>query len=68
MTNERIASTFARVAALLEEQTASPFRVRAWREAAQSIRDHERELTDVFRDHGRVGLEAIPHVGSRSLP
>jgi Holliday junction resolvasome RuvABC DNA-binding subunit len=65
MTNQRIASTFERVAALLEEQSASPFRVRAWREAAGSIRDHDRELSDVFRDHGRVGLEAIPHVGPR---
>lgn len=65
MTNERIASTLERVAALLEEQSASPFRVRAWRDAAVAIRDHDRELGDVFRDHGRVGLEAIPHVGPR---
>jgi DNA polymerase (family 10) len=65
MTNERIASTFERVAALLEEQGASPFRVRAWRDGAQGIREHHRELTDVFRDHGRVGLEAVPHIGPR---
>jgi putative hydrolase len=65
VTNERISSTFERVAALLEQQSASPFRVRAWREAARSVREHERELSDVFRDHGRVGLEAIPSVGSR---
>lgn len=65
MTNERIASIFERVAALLDEQSASPFRVRAWREAARSIREHDRALSDVFRDHGRVGLEAIPHVGPR---
>jgi hypothetical protein len=64
VTNERIALTFEKVAALLEMQSASPFRVRAWREAAQSIREHDREIGDVFRDHGRVGLEAIPHVGS----
>lgn len=65
MTNEHIASTFEQVAALLEQQAASPFRVRAWREAGRSIRDHDRELTAVFRDHGRAGLEAIPHVGAR---
>lgn len=65
MTNSHIASTFERVAALLEQQSASPFRVRAWREAARSIRDHDRELSDVFRDHGRAGLEAIPHIGAR---
>ena len=65
MTNERIASAFEQVAALLEQPSASPFRIRAWREAARSIRDHDRELSDVFRDHGRGGLEAIPHVGAR---
>jgi hypothetical protein len=65
MTNERIASTFERVAALLEAQSASPFRVRAWRDAARAIRDHDREVADVFRDHGRIGLDAIPHVGPR---
>lgn len=65
MTNGRIASIFERVAALLEQQSASPFRVRAWREAARSIRDHDRELSDVFRDHGRAGLEAVPHIGTR---
>lgn len=63
MTNERIASTFERVADLFEQQGASSFRVRAWRDGARGIRDHGRELTDVFRDHGRVGLEAVPHIG-----
>lgn len=63
MTNASIAGIFEQVADLLEQQAASPFRVRAWRAAAGSIRDQPRELGDVFRDHGRVGLEAIPHVG-----
>jgi hypothetical protein len=61
----RIATTFEQVAALLEQQDASAHRVRAWREAAAAIRDHDREMSDVFRDHGRVGLEAVPRVGSR---
>lgn len=65
MTNERIACTFERVADLLQQQSASTFRVRAWRGAAQSIRSYDRELGDVFRDHGRIGLEALPRVGSR---
>lgn len=65
MTNPRIAAAFERVAELLEEQAASPFRVRAWRDAAVAIRAHDRELTDVFRDHGRVGLEAVPAIGPR---
>lgn len=65
MTNQRIATTFDRVAELLEAQAASTHRVRAWREGARAVRDHDRELGDVFRDHGRVGLEAIPHIGAR---
>lgn len=65
MTNHRIAATFERVAVLLEQQRASPHRVRAWRDAAQAIRVHDQELSDVFRDHGLVGLEAVPHIGAR---
>jgi hypothetical protein len=63
MTNERIAGTFERVAELLAQQGASPFRARAWRDGARGVREHDREVADVFRDHGRVGLEAIPHIG-----
>ena len=65
MTNPRIAATFEQVATLLEQQGASSHRIRAWRDAAGAIRDHERELSDVFRDHGKVGLEAIPSIGPR---
>jgi hypothetical protein len=65
MTNQRIAATFDRVAELLAQQGASPHRARAWRDGAQTVRDHHREMTDIFRDHGRVGLEAVPHIGPR---
>jgi hypothetical protein len=65
MTNQRIAATFDRVAELLAQQGASPHRARAWHDGAQGVRDHDREMTDVFRDHGRVGLEAVPHIGPR---
>ncbi len=65
MTNTRIATTFEHVADLLEQQDASPYRVRAWRVAAETIRAAPREMADVFRDHGRVGLEAIPNIGPR---
>ena len=65
MTNEDMARTFERVAELLEQQGASAFRVRGWREGARGIREHERPLADVFRDHGRVGLEAVPGIGPR---
>lgn len=63
MINTRIATVFEQVASLLEQQEASAHRVRAWRDGAQAIREHPREMSDVFRDHGRVGLEAVPHIG-----
>ncbi|MGE5182158.1 MAG: helix-hairpin-helix domain-containing protein [Acidobacteriota bacterium] len=65
MTNTRIAAIFDEVAGQLEQQGASAHRVRAWRDGAHAVREHPRELADVFRDHGRVGLEAIPRIGAR---
>lgn len=65
MTNQRIAAIFDQIAELLDQQGASGFRARAWRDAASSIRDQPRELADVFRDHGRTGLLALPHIGPR---
>lgn len=65
VTNARIASVLQKVADLLEQQAASAHRVRAWRDAARSVRENLREVSDVFRDHGRVGLEALPHIGPR---
>ena len=65
MTNATIALTFERVAALLESQGATLHRVRAWREGAHAIRESRRDVRDVFRDSGRVGLEAIPHIGPK---
>lgn len=65
MTNARLAMMLEQVADLLEHQQASPHRVMAWRDGARAIAHHDRELTDVFHDHGRVGLEAIPHLGPR---
>jgi DNA polymerase (family 10) len=65
VTNSNIAMTFEEVAALLEQQAASAHRVRAWRAAAQEIRESDRQMADVFRNHGRVGLEAVPHIGPR---
>jgi hypothetical protein len=63
--NRWISEMFEEVAALLEHQGASPHRVRAWHEAAHAIREYDRNVSDVFRDYGRVGLEAIPHIGPK---
>jgi predicted flap endonuclease-1-like 5' DNA nuclease len=63
MDNAAIAETLARVADLLEAQEASPFRVAAYRKAADAILDHGEPLADVLRREGLDGLEAIPTIG-----
>ena len=49
MQNPDIARLFDEVADLLEIQDANPFRVRAYRNAARTIRDFPEPLTDVVR-------------------
>ncbi|UCC24582.1 MAG: hypothetical protein JSU98_12685 [Gemmatimonadales bacterium] len=61
--NDRVAEIFAEAADLLEVQGASPFRVRAYREGAASIRSWERDVREVLRDEGRPGLEAREAIG-----
>lgn len=63
--NGHVADFLEAVARILEAQDASPFRVRAWRDGAATIRADPRPVTDVFRAQGREGLEAIPHIGER---
>lgn len=63
--NQQLAEMFDEVAVLLEQQAASPHRVRAWRDAARSLRELDRDVAQIFREHGRAGLEAIPHVGAK---
>ena len=62
-TNETVARTLSSVADLLEDQGANEFRVRAWRGAAEGVRDLDRPIGDVLRDEGLEGLDAVPGVG-----
>jgi hypothetical protein len=62
--NDRVSEIFREVADLLELQGASPFRVRAYREGAASIRSWSRDVRDVLRDEGRAGLEAREGIGA----
>src|SRR5687768_11555120 len=63
VTNERIARTLEHVAALLESQDSGPFRVRAYRTAARSIRELEEPLRELFAREGLTGIEGIAGVG-----
>jgi DNA polymerase (family 10) len=62
--NDRVSEIFLEVADLLDLQGASPFRVRAYREGAASIRSWSRDVRDVLRDEGRDGLEAREGIGA----
>jgi len=47
MTNSEIAAAFDEIAEILEFQGANPFRVRAYRNGARTVRDHGESLTGV---------------------
>jgi hypothetical protein len=61
--NEEIAATLERVADLLEVQRASGWRVRAYRNAAASVRAAPEPLFRVAEREGSAGLERLPAVG-----
>jgi DNA polymerase (family 10) len=53
MTNARIADVFEQIADLLEFQGANPFRVRAYRNGARTIRDYPEALSAILADPER---------------
>jgi DNA polymerase (family 10) len=61
--NSKIARRFDEVADLLEEQAANPYRVRAYRRAAETLRRLDRPIDEVYTREGIEGLEAIPGIG-----
>jgi DNA polymerase/3'-5' exonuclease PolX len=63
-TNEEIAEVLERTADLLESQDANAFRVRAYRMAAQSVRDSQRSVAKLAAA-GVQDLQQLPGVGER---
>jgi DNA polymerase (family 10) len=61
--NRQVATRFDEVAQILEEQGANPFRVRAYRRAAGTLRELPRPVSQVLEEGGLAALEALPHVG-----
>lgn len=61
--NLDIASRLEEVGALLEEQGASPFRVRAYRGGAAVIRALDRPVAELLAEGGLPALEALPAIG-----
>lgn len=61
--NQSIADKLLEVADLLEQQKANPFRVNAYRRAAQTVSSHEEELAALAGREGIEGLDRLPGVG-----
>jgi putative hydrolase len=61
--NARCADRLREAADLLHAQGANPFRVSAYRKAADTILGLPEELTTIIERQGMPGLEALPSVG-----
>ncbi len=61
--NAAIASRLDEVAGLLEEQHANPYRVAAYRRAAERLRVLGRPVAEILRTEGVEGLMRLPGIG-----
>ncbi len=63
MTNEALARQLERMAMLLEIRGEDRYRVRSYRNAAEVIETWPTPLTEIAREEGVKGLQALPGVG-----
>lgn len=61
--NEAIADRLNEVAAWLESKDANPFRVKAYRNAANTVRALETPISDILESHGPQSLKELPGIG-----
>lgn len=61
--NASIAEQLERIAELLEAQDANTFRVRAYRNAAGTLRGLDRPAAEILEQDGAAGLEDLPNIG-----
>jgi hypothetical protein len=64
--NLLIADRLREAASLLEQQDADPFRVRAYRHAADAVAALGEDVSSIARRAGLAGLMAVPGIGSRT--
>jgi hypothetical protein len=62
--NAAVAARLDELAALLESQGANPFRVEAYRRAADLVRRLERPVGEILGAEGIDGLERLPAIGT----
>jgi DNA polymerase/3'-5' exonuclease PolX len=63
--NFRIARRLEEVAQILESQGGNPFRVQAYRHAAETLRGLSRPAEEILRQEGEPGLRKLPGIGER---
>jgi DNA polymerase/3'-5' exonuclease PolX len=63
MQNAEIARRLEEVAWLLNEQGANPYRVQAYRHAAETLRRLDRPVTEILQREGTEGLRRLPGIG-----
>src|ERR1041385_531024 len=63
MNNKEIARRFYRLSALMEVRGDDPFRLRSYRNAAESIEVWPTSLKEIADKEGVAGLQEIPGVG-----
>jgi Holliday junction resolvasome RuvABC DNA-binding subunit len=63
MDRTRYTDCLREAADLLEAQGANPFRIAAYRKAADTVRDLEPDVAGIVQREGTAGLEKLPHVG-----
>lgn len=61
--NADVARHLDDVAALLEQQQANPFRIQAYRNAAETVRRLPQPLAQILRAAGTEGLDRLPGIG-----
>jgi DNA polymerase (family 10) len=65
VSNDRIADTLDHVADLLELEGESSFRVRSYRDAAQTIRELDTPVTSLMKQDGEHLLKDLPGIGNK---
>lgn len=63
MTNDRIGNVLDRIADLLEVQEANVHKIRAYRNAAKSVKTAESSLARMVRDNDMQSIKDLPFIG-----
>jgi len=61
--NQKISVKLNEMADILEQQSANPFRIRAYRRAADTLSTLEDDIGQMLERKGQEGLIALPNIG-----